>query len=39
LRQISPAALTRSEQQDYSGIAVPKYQFSIESCGSALPIQ
>jgi len=39
LRQISPAALTRSEQQGYSGIAVPKYQFNAESCDNALPIQ
>jgi hypothetical protein len=39
LRQISSAALTRVELRGYSGIAVPEYQFSGKSCGSAMRIQ
>jgi hypothetical protein len=39
LRQISLVALTGSDWRGYSGIAVPKYQFSAGSCGSAMRIQ
>jgi hypothetical protein len=39
LRQISGLALTHGDLPGYSGIAVPKYQFSLESCVIALRIQ
>jgi len=39
LFQISSAALTGVDLRGYSGIVVPKYQFSCESCGSAMRIQ